>query len=577
MEETPDHTAADETAPGGANLRTRRTALLGISAITSTTLVAACQPATAPLTTVPPTTVPPTTVPPTTVPPTTAPPTAPPTTAPPTTVPRTTVPPVSGAALPAWPKTWATPAVFHVAKRLTFGPTPALLAQISSLGTTAWIDQQLNYTTIADPAVPAATAFYEWARGSAAEIDARGEEWRVVVDLPLSTALRAVVSERQLFERTVGFWWDHLNVDVNNDAARNHCPSYDTDVIRTHALGTFSDLLMASAKSGAMLNYLDQASSRADGGRVPNENYARELMELHTVGVDGGYSEADVVAVSYLFSGWTVTDTWNGTFTFQPARHTLGPFAQPSTSVLDWTRGALTGIAAGESFLRHLARHPVTAQRIAHKLCVRFIGEHIGRNDSVVLNARDVYLANDTAIAPTLRSVLTSGEFASSADRKIRRPLELLAAGIRATSEAPFNAETAEDTKWNFHGFLTALNAMPHHWPTPDGYPDKDAAWVSVGSMISRWNLATFLGNGNIPGFVRDWSTIPTWGAGPTVGEWFDGAAQRLGVPLDAVSRTRMLISVGRVASTPITANGNRWIAPKLLGQLMQQPQFQTA
>lgn len=517
----------------------------------------------------------------------TGPTTAVPTTAVPTTaVPTTAVPPTgSAASLPTWPGTWASPAVWHVAKRLTFGPTPSVVAQISALGTTAWIDKQLNYTSIPDPTVAAATAFYEWSRGSAAEIVNKGQEWRVVVDLPLSTALRAVLSERQLFERTVGFWWDHLNVDVNSNAAQNHCPSYDTDVIRANALGKFSDLLLASAKSGAMLNYLDQASSRADGGHVPNENYARELMELHTVGVDGGYSEADVVAVSYLFSGWTLSNVWNGTFTFNAARHSLGPFTQASTSVLGWTRGSLTGVAAGESFLRHLARHQVAAQRIAHKLCVRFIGEHIGRNDSVVINARDVYLANDTAISPTLRSILTSAEFANSADKRIRRPLEVLAAGLRATSDVPFNASTAEDTKWSFHGMLNALNAMPHHWPTPDGYPDKDAAWVSVGSMISRWNLATFMGNGNIPGFVRDWSTIPAWVAGPaggpvtgsTVGEWLDAAAQRLGVPLDAAGKQRMLVSVGRVASTPITASGNRWVAPKLLGQLMQQPQFQTA
>ena len=522
-----------------------------------------------------------------TAPTTAVPTTAAPTTAVPTTaVPSTPVPPTgSVASLPAWPATWATPGVWHVAKRLTFGPTPAVLSQIGALGATAWIDSQLNHLAIADPAVADATSFYEWSRGSAAQITARGQEWRVVVDLPLSTALRAVISERQLFERTVGFWWDHLNVDVNNDAARNHCPTYDSDVIRAHALGKFSDLLAAVAKSGAMLNYLDQSTSRADRGRVPNENYARELMELHTVGVNGGYSEADVVAVSYLFSGWTLTDKWSGTFAFNSARHALGPFASGSTTVLGWSRGSLTGQAAGESFLNHLARHRVTAQRLAHKLCVRFIGEHIALNDRVVLAARDAYLTNDTAIAPTLRTILTSEEFARSADAKIRRPLELLAVGLRATGDAPFNRQTAEDTKWNFHGILTALSAMPHHWPTPDGYPDKDAAWVSVGSMISRWNLATYLGNGNIPGFVRDWNSLPAWVAGPTggsttgstVGEWLDAAAQRLGVPLDAAGKQRMLVSVGRVASTPITANGNRWVAPKLLGQLMQQPQFQTA
>jgi uncharacterized protein (DUF1800 family) len=572
MEDSPDPTAADETVPGSTNLRTRRSALLGLSA-GATSLAAACTPAvgTAPTTAVPTTTAPTTTAPTTTAPPTTGPPSG------------------STANLPAWPATWVAPDIWHVAQRLTFGPNPAVLAQIGSLGATAWIDSQLDHLSIADPAVADATSFYEWSRGTAAEINSRGEEWRVVIDLPLATALRAVVSQRQLFERTVGFWWDHLNVDVNNETARNHCPAYDSDVIRTHALGKFSDLLAAVAKSGAMLNYLDQSTSRADVGRVPNENYARELMELHTVGVNGGYSEADVVAVSYLFSGWTLSDKYAGTFMFNSARHALGPLTSGSTTVLGWSRGSLTGQAAGESFLNHLAHHRVTAQRLAHKLCVRFIGEHIGLTDRVVLAARDAYLANDTAIAPTLRTILTSQEFGQSTDRRIRRPLELLAAGLRATTEAAFDASTAEDTKWNFHGVLTALSAMPHHWPTPDGYPDKDAAWVSVGSMVSRWNLATHLGNGNIPGFVRDWNSLPAWVVGPaggsvaglttgsTVGEWLDAAAQRLGVPLDAAGKQRMLLSVGRVGSTPITADGNRWIAPKLLGQLMQQPQFQTA
>lgn len=497
---------------------------------------------------------------------------------PPTTVPVTVAPTTGGpgSLLPAWPAAWASPSVWHVAKRLTFGPTPRVVSQITAVGPTAWIDGQLNYMSISDPAVGAATSFYEWSRGSAQEIATKGQEWRVVVDLPLSTALSAVVSERQLFERTVGFWWDHLNVDVNNRAAQNHCPSYDADVIRSNAFGKFSDLLMASAKSGAMLNYLDQESSRADGQRVPNENYARELMELHTVGVNGGYSEADVVAVSYLFSGWTLSNKWTGTFAFDSGRHALGPFTSSATTVLGWSRGSLTGVAAGESFIRHLARHSVTAQRLAHKLCVRFIGEHVGLNDAVVRAARDVYVANDTQIVPTLRSILTSAEFANSADKKIRRPLELLTAGLRATCDAPFNSSTAENTKWNFYAILTALSAMPHHWPTPDGYPDKDAAWVSVGSMISRWNLATLLGAGNIPGFNRDWSMLPNWTSGLTVGDWLEGAAQRVGVALDPAVKARMLSSVGRVDSTPITAAGNRWVAPKLLGQLMQQPQFQT-
>ncbi len=152
-------------------------------------------------------------------------------------------------------------------------------------------------------------------------------------------------------------------------------PAYDRDVIRPLALGRFVDLLTAVAAHPAMLHFLDQASSRADGGRTPNENFGRELMELHSVGSDGGYSEDDVKAVAHLLTGWSVTDVTGG-FTFRTSWHDPGPMTE-SREVLGWSRGALAGEQAGRAFIEHLARHPVTARRICHKLARRLIGEHV--------------------------------------------------------------------------------------------------------------------------------------------------------------------------------------------------------
>jgi hypothetical protein len=496
---------------------------------------------------------------------------------PPSSGPPPPPPPITGGApLPPWPSTGVMPDAWHVAKRLTYGPTPAVMADIAAMGTIGWIDSQLRPTAIDDSASEALAGNYLWSRGTAAEISARGEAWRVAIDLPAATTIRAVHAKRQLFEMVVAFWWDHLNVDTRHDVAQQHCPSYDAEVIRGNALGSFSALLAASARSGAMLTYLDQASSRADHGRVPNENYARELMELHTVGVDGGYTDDDVKAVAHLLSGRTLTDISTGIFTFNPAWHQPGPFTSPTFSVLGWSRGTLTGQAASDAFIDHLAHHPRTARRLAHKLAVRFIGEHIGPDDAVVTDAANAYLANDTAIVAVLRSLLSSSEFAASADRRIRRPIELYAAAIRATVDAPWNPSNPDDTKWNLNWIVSPLGGMPHQWPTPDGYPDHDVHWVSVGALIGRWNLATQVASGGVPGFTIDWSTINRWSTGTTVGAWLTAASQRLGVPLDAVTRARLLAAVSRTETQVLRPTNDRWIFPLLLALLMQQPQFET-
>ncbi|MFZ4669166.1 MAG: DUF1800 domain-containing protein [Microthrixaceae bacterium] len=501
------------------------------------------------------------------------------TTTPSTTTTSTTVPgpttTLPGA--PSAPPTTLT--ADHVARRLTYGPTPELLAEINTLGPAAWIESQLTMPASADAALDTQLrAAYPRTRNTALENEALGSVWEVVSELPAATTIRAVCARRQLFELTVAFLWDRFSVDIHHDRTQSSSGEYDT-ILRAGAFGRYADLLLAVARSGAMMNYLNQASSRADGGRVPIENFAREIMELHTVGVDGGYTDDDVVAVSYLLSGWTrqmVSWQWIGPYRFDGALHSLGPFTDPNRTVLGWSRGTLTGEAAGRSFIDHLAHHPATARRLAHHLAIRFIGDHVTANDAVVTAAAEAYLSADTSITALLRSLLTSNDFAASTRRRIRRPLELGAAMLRAVAGTSWGPADPTTAKWAMVGSLDGLNQVPHWWPDPNGYPDRDSAWVGVGSMIGRWNLATWISAGDVPGFPVDWTAIRNWTTGTTVGAWFSAACARLGVTVSTTTRDRMLSELYRNAGSPLTQSGNEWAMRRILQQLLQSVEFQT-
>ncbi|MBU6216358.1 MAG: DUF1800 family protein [Acidobacteria bacterium] len=467
----------------------------------------------------------------------------------------------------------------HTARRLTFGPTPEVLTRIQQLGPVGWIDEQLALPASADADLDAQirTSFPR-TFNDAVQNFTLGEAWEIASELPAATTVRAVCARRQLFELTVGFLWDHFSVDVQNDRAQASCGVYD-QLLRAGAFGRFRDLLLEVARSAAMMNYLNQATSRADGTNVPIENFARELMELHTVGVDGGYDEDDVKAVAYLLSGWTrqLVD-WQpiGPFTFNPAVHRLGPFQDPTHSVLGWSRGSLTGEAAGVSFITHLASHPTTAQRLAHELAIRFIGDHVQRNDAVVTTAAQAYLSADTSIRALLRSLLTSNEFAASANGRIRRPIELWASMVRATAGTGWNGAQMRESRWGLVGATSSLNQVPHWWPDPDGYPDRDANWVGVGAMIGRWNMATWVVRGMTGVFSINWTTVRNWTTGTTIGEWFAAACQRTGVVVPTAARDRMLGELYRTAASPLTLNGNQWAMENLLIQILQTPDYQT-
>jgi uncharacterized protein (DUF1800 family) len=323
----------------------------------------------------------------------------------------------------------------------------------------------------------------------------------VVTDLQRSKLLRAVYSDRQLYELMVDFWENHFSIFANKDDDRYLLTSFDRETIRPFALGRFRDLLGATAHSPAMLFYLDNWRSSVprpypakdgkpagvDGGL--NENYAREIMELHTLGVDGGYTQKDVQEVARCFSGWTIEKpNAEGLFLYRPGLHDDGEKVVLGHKIL-----AGGGIADGERVLDILATHPSTARFIATKLARRFISDD--PPPSVIDRAAAIFLKTDGSIRETLRAIITSPEFFSTAAyrAKVRSPFEYVAAAMRATS-----AETDGDRP--VLDFIGRMGQPLFGRITPDGYSDRAEQWLSSGAMIARLNFAAALTTNRLKG-----------------------------------------------------------------------------
>jgi uncharacterized protein (DUF1800 family) len=316
-----------------------------------------------------------------------------------------------------------------------------------------------------------------------------------------------------------------------------------------------------------MLTYLDNRSSTK---AHPNENYARELMELHTVGMI--YSEADVKAAAKLLTGLTVNSA--GTYTYSAARHATG-----AVSVLGFTHANATaegGEAVALAFLDHLAHHPATATRIATKLCVRFVADEAPA--TLVEKLAKVYLDNGTAITPVLRALFTSPEFAAAAGQKVRTPFEDLAAAVRALGLAPETSGVkALDALYNT---LVKAGNAPLRWAPPNGYPDVAAAWASPSAFLMRCNIHLNLATGWYPSqLVRPAdmlkALVPVLPA--TYGALVDALARRLlGTTLPAAHTAAVLSVAGKLPTSPLTAGttltGN---LPYLIALVLDSPSFQ--
>jgi uncharacterized protein (DUF1800 family) len=336
----------------------------------------------------------------------------------------------------------------------------------------------------------------------------------VIGELSQQRILRAAYSERQLEEVMVDFWMNHFNVFVGKGQVRQYLTEYERDMIRPRVLGKFRDLLGATAASPAMLFYLDNwqstaapdapTSADADRTRAPlrrrrslpdvntvmrrrglNENYARELMELHTLGVDGGYTQKDVQEVARAFTGWTIANPrLGGAFRFEPRLHDDG-----AKVVLGHRIKPGGGRKDGEQVLDLLARHPSTARFIATKLAVRFVADE--PPSALVTRAADGFKATDGDIREVVRVIVTSPEFFASQRAKTKNPFEFVVSAVRVstldvTNALPF-VQSLRDLGMPIYG------AQP-----PTGYSEKADAWINSGALLNRMNFAVALTSGQM-------------------------------------------------------------------------------
>jgi uncharacterized protein (DUF1800 family) len=367
--------------------------------------------------------------------------------------------------------------------RCTFGFKESEYQRALSLGYAGWLQEQLNYTAINNNALETAIATaYPRVAWTAAQLVTEvkasgGAAGPAVKDLTASTLIRQLQSPRQLYEVMVEFWTNHFNITAASQPENYYKLVDDRDTVRANALGTFPNMLKASARSLAMQYYLDNVSNTKTG---PNENYARELMELHTLGVNGGYTETDVKEVARCFTGWTVVGQSTSTpaFDFLATKHDTN-----SKTVLGNAIPAGRGIEDGDQVLNILATHPSTAKYIARKLCVRFLGDTPETN--VVDAVAATYTSTSGNIASMLLTLFGSAEFMASYDRKIRRPLEFVIGALRVTEPT-----MTGDFLSRVNTPITTMGQLPFQWPAPNGYPDSLGYWINTGGMLSRWNWA---------------------------------------------------------------------------------------
>ncbi len=413
--------------------------------------------------------------------------------------------------------------------RMAFGPAPGDVAYFNSLGATdsarmvAFVDEQLDPDSIDDMAVelrlqdPAFRTLNKsltqlWSEHYRANVD-WSERIRPVSETSFAAFNRAIYSKRQLVEVLADFWHNHFNVFGHETPTASVMVHYDRDVIRAHVLGNFRDMLEASAKSTAMLYYLDNYTSSDDG---PNENYARELLELHTMGAENymgviqqwevpqdaqgrpvAYVDGDVLEVARCFTGWTVsnghwsdpTDLDTGEFLYRSYWHdrfqkyVLGEFIPADQEAL----------RDGLEVLDRLAEHPGTARHVCRKLCRRLVADN--PPDSLVESAAAVFHANwqePDQIAQTVRHILLSPEFAGTMGEKIKRPFETIVSAFRAC-DADMTLHPDDGDSGTFRWLFQSTGQLPFSWVPPNGFPDTRLVWQGSTPLIMTWRIINWL------------------------------------------------------------------------------------
>ena len=389
----------------------------------------------------------------------------------------------------------------HLLSRATYGARPGDLARVRALGIEKWIAEQLAPERLPDTALARRLAPYEALRMDARELaqtyapQGKGEKrpQQLLGELVGAKLTRAVWSERQLEEVMTDFWFNHFNVFFGDGPVRYFVADYERNAIRAHVFGSFYDMLRATAQHPAMLIYLDNAMSNARRG--VNENYARELLELHTLGVDGGYTEQDVREIARAFTGWTVDRRQRPAAGFRFVRqlHDDG-----EKVVLGHRLRAGRGSEDGDDVLRMLAGHPATAHFIATKLVQRFVNDDPPAE--FVDELARVFTQTHGDLRAVTRALFTSPRFyqPQHVQAKVKTPFELVASALRATdAEFRMTAQLAQT--------LRSLGQLPYTEIAPTGFPAASEAWVNSGAMLNRINFAVALAGGRVNGVRSNW------------------------------------------------------------------------
>lgn len=405
--------------------------------------------------------------------------------------------------------------VSHVLNRAAFGARPGDHARISKLGATpeaaatAYLERQLNPEKIADEEAEYAGRRFETLALPLGELFEYQEEL-LQNELMRGALTRAVFSERQLYEVMVQFWSDHFNIDPSKGDCKWLKVADDREVIRKHALGKFPEMLRASALSPAMLWYLDGRVNRKENlAEKPNENYARELLELHTLGVHGGYTQTDVMEVARCLTGWTVRSKDQkpyfqiGKVEFKLPQHdcgskqVLGEKIPAIPAALTTAQREHLGAKELDRVLDLVARHPATAQHLSTKLCQRFIADE--PPVSAVETVARAFAQTNGDIRATLRALFATDAFLSQRGNKFKRPFNYIVSALRATG-------ASTDAGLAIIDYLQRMGHAPFNYPTPDGYPEPAAPWL--GTLLWRWNFALAISENKIKGTTIDFATL---------------------------------------------------------------------
>jgi uncharacterized protein (DUF1800 family) len=405
--------------------------------------------------------------------------------------------------------------IYHLLSRTSFGPTREECERVAGMGLKAYLEAQLTPENIPDSALEEKLAGLKTIRLSTAQLfelyppaDVAKERGMtapmagpraVILELQQARLLRAVYSQRQLYEVMVDFWSNHFSIFANKSADRWLVTGFDRNTIRPYALGKIRDLLRATAEIPAMLYYLDNWLSAApkpearlgpnNQKRGLNENYARELMELHTIGVDGGYTQNDIREVARCFTGWTVRRPRGlGEFVFDRRIHDDGEKLVLGTRIVPGG-----GMNDGMKVIEILSRHPATERFIATKLARRFISDQ--PPVSVIERASDAFRQSDGDIGAVLRALFNGPEFfASEAYKaKVKKPLEFVASALRASG-----AETRVTPQ--LVRYLGRMGEPLFLAQAPTGFPDVAQSWISPDMLLTRMNFAADLVTNRLPG-----------------------------------------------------------------------------